>query len=249
MSMQAHPSASSHRAAPEGRSPWKSDIVSGFLVFLIALPLCLGIAMASGFPPVAGILTAMIGGLVSSWLGSARLTIKGPAAGLIVIALGAVTELGGGDNALGYRRAAGHHRGGGGDSNPLRGAAHREAGRLLPLLGRARHARGHRRHHLLQAGAHAAGRGAQGEGAASLLAEIPHSVATDEPGDRPHRRGQPGAALRPAALSKRVALLKRVPGPLLVLLFAVPLGLYFDLDHEHTFTSRGTCSPWGPGSS
>lgn len=90
---------------------FSSDAISGFIVFLLALPLSLGIAKASDFPPIMGLITAIIGGLVVSLISGSRLTIKGPAAGLIVIVAGAVADFGGGETgwhlALGAMVVAG----------------------------------------------------------------------------------------------------------------------------------------------
>ena len=81
----------------------KPDLVSGFIIFLIALPLSLAISLASGAPAIAGVITAVIGGILGSLLSGSHLTINGAAAGLIVIVLGAVNAFGGGME--GYRIA------------------------------------------------------------------------------------------------------------------------------------------------
>ena len=86
---------------------WKSNLMSGIGVSLIALPLCLAIASASGFPPVSGIITAIIGGLFASLFSGPYITIYGPAAGLIVVNLNTVNTLGGFEYAMAAIATAG----------------------------------------------------------------------------------------------------------------------------------------------
>lgn len=72
----------------------KSDAVAGVIVFLIALPLCLGIAQASGAPLFSGIVAGIIGGIVVGSLSGSQLSVVGPAAGLTAIVLVAISDLG-----------------------------------------------------------------------------------------------------------------------------------------------------------
>ena len=63
------------------------ELMASVVVFLVALPLCMGIAIASGMPPAKGLITGIIGGLVVGWLAGAPLQVSGPAAGLAVLVL------------------------------------------------------------------------------------------------------------------------------------------------------------------
>jgi MFS superfamily sulfate permease-like transporter len=222
----------------------KNDLTSGFFVFLIALPLCLGIAMASGFPPIAGIMTAVVGGLISTFLGSSALTIKGPAAGLIVIAIGAVTELGGGDPMTGYKRAL---------AVGVLAALIQIVFSLFRAATLGIAMSPSVVHGMLSAigviiiakQAHTmVGVKPESKGVLDLLAEIPHSLANANPEIA-------AIGLLSLAILFGLPLIKKpwakkVPAPIIVLLVTVPLGFLFDLDHSHTYSFSGHVYNLGP---
>ena len=216
-------------------STFKYDLKAGFSVFLLALPLCLGIAMASNFPPIAGIITAIVGGIVSSFVGSSRLTIKGPAAGLIVIALGAVNELGGGDLTLGYKRAI------------AVGVVAAIVQILFAIFRMAKVAEimpPSVIHGMLAAigiiiiakQTHVAlGVKATAKGPIGLLLEIPHGFLNMNP--EIFLIGI--ASLLIVLLWPKFKKLKDIPASIIVLLIAIPLAFVFDLSHEHHYQIFG----------
>ncbi|WP_445370338.1 SulP family inorganic anion transporter [Methylomonas sp. HW2-6] len=212
---------------------WRSDLLSGFLVFLIALPLCLGIAMASGFPPMSGIITAIIGGVVVSRISGSYVTINGPAAGLIVVIVDAVQSLGQGDAMAGYRYTL---------------AAIVVASVLQILLGVFKAGKlsaffpssvvhgmlaaigiiimAKQVHTLL---------GVKPEAKTLLgtIAEIPHSIIEMNP--EVSLIGLCGLALLVVWSLIKQPTLKMIPAPLLVVMLGLALGQYFDLDHIHQY--------------
>jgi MFS superfamily sulfate permease-like transporter len=78
------------------------NLFAGFVVSLVALPLGLGLAIASEAPPISGVIAAVVGGMVAAILGGSQLTITGPGNGLVIVLLSAITTLGGGDLYQGY---------------------------------------------------------------------------------------------------------------------------------------------------
>ena len=73
---------------------WKTDVPSGLIVFLVAIPLCLGIALASGAEPLSGVIAGIVGGLVVTLFSNSSLGVSGPAAGLVAIVEPAIQQLG-----------------------------------------------------------------------------------------------------------------------------------------------------------
>lgn len=240
----SEPTANVPDAPPlKGTAALRADLISGFLVFLIALPLCLAIAKASMFPPIAGIWTAVLGGLIATWISNSQLTIKGPAAGLIVIVAGAVIDLGATFGAdlpedqklmLGYRLTLGIGVVAGvcqvvfgllrvgklGDFFPL-AAVHG----LLAAIGIIIFSK--QAHVVLGVDPPA------GVGPLGLLARIPDSIRHMNPAIA--LIGFVSLAILFGIPFIKNTTIRRIPSPMLVLLVAVPMGIYFDLDHRHTY--------------
>ncbi len=86
----------------KGLKHWQYDLMAGLQVAMMGIPLSLGIAIASGAPPVCGIISAIIAGFVFPFLGGAYITISGPAAGLAPALLAGTLALGHGDLEAGY---------------------------------------------------------------------------------------------------------------------------------------------------
>ena len=232
--------AVSHETTPSATLPknglaglkesFSTDAISGFIVFLLALPLSLGIAKASDFPPIMGLITAIIGGMVVSLLAGSRLTIKGPAAGLIVIVAGAVADFGGGEAgwhlALGAMVVAGvvqvlfgvFKLGRMVDFFPL-SAIHGMLAAIgliiiakqIPVLLDVDPAM------------------TKGKGPIQLLLGIPDFIGHLDP--RATLIGAISLAIMLSWPMLKNAFLRKIPAPLLVLLIAIPAELYMDFQH------------------
>src|SRR5208337_3654538 len=85
-----------------GLKHWRHDLLAGLVVSMVSVPFSLGIAVASGAPPICGLISAIIAGLILPFLGGSYVTISGPAAGLAPALLAGMLLLGKGNLATGY---------------------------------------------------------------------------------------------------------------------------------------------------
>ncbi|MBX2843251.1 MAG: SulP family inorganic anion transporter [Flammeovirgaceae bacterium] len=226
------------------KAHWKDDLLSGFLVSLIALPLCLGIAIASGVPPMAGLIAAIVGGMLMSRITGSFVTISGPAAGLIVVTLGAVEGLGGGDPTMGYQYAL---------------AAIVVAGIIQVIFGLLKV--GKLGDFFPSAAVHgmlaaigiiimvkqlfvALGTKSEGKEILEVITEIPHAFATLNP----HIAVIALVSICILIIHPRIKLkvISLIPGPMWVILFTIPLSHYFNLFEAHTYQLADQTFSVGP---
>lgn len=230
------------KALTDLKNNWKQDLTSGFILSLIALPLCIGIAGASIgngsiSPAVSGLIAAVIGGVLVSRLSGTNVAIHGPAAGLIVIVQHGIDSLGQGDAKAGFQRFL---------------AAMIVAGGLQILTGVFKLAKYAALfpvnviHGMLAAigviiiskQIHVAiGVTPQAKSPLGLYAEVPHSIA----GMNPEIAiiGAAALAVMIFFLIIKWNFLKKIPAPLVAVIIAAILGVAFDLQHQHHYFFMG----------
>jgi MFS superfamily sulfate permease-like transporter len=218
---------------------WKADLQSGFFVFLLALPLSIGISLAStgGYTPMAGLVAAVVGGLVVSLLASSHVSINGPAAGLIVVMLTAAETLGGGNAAAGFHQML---------------AAVVVAGVILTILGLLRlgwlttYFPASAVHGLLAAIGIiiiskqfplVVGVTPDVKAPLDLLAAIPRFILQLNP--QIAIIGLGSIAIMAIMPMVKHPVISRIPGPLVVLAVMIPLGFVFDFNHAHNYEMFG----------
>lgn len=230
----------------------RQDLLSGFLVFLIALPLCLGISLASGFPPLAGIFTAIVGAFVAPIISNSEMTIKGPAAGLIVIVLGCVESFGGDGMIDGWSEvdqsayqatlavgvvaailqiAFGFFRAGiVGEFFPI-AAVHG----MLAAIGV-----------IIMSKQIPVALGVSAKGTPlELISKIPSFFMEANPAIAVIGVCSVAIMFLWPLVGKQLAIAKKVPAPVIVLLVAIPMGSFFDLLHDHSYTLQNHEYPLG----
>jgi MFS superfamily sulfate permease-like transporter len=232
---------------PRGRASgfvkyFRYDILSGLLVFLIALPLCLAISVSCGYPPIAGIFTAIIGSILTTFISNSELTIKGPAAGLIVIAIGCINDFGGPGNSEAYQAALavgaaaavlqicfGLFRAGIlGEFFPISVVHGMLAGiGVIIIIKQIPYALG-----VID---RKTGRAPSAE-PFEMVREIPDYIAEANPAIAAIGLISVLVMFLWPVVSRKLGPVKLIPAPMIVLLVAVPMGLGFDLLHEHSYT-------------
>lgn len=220
------------------RKYFKQDVISGLLVFLIALPLCLGISLASGYPPIAGIFTAIIGSILTTFISNSELTIKGPAAGLIVIAVGCINDFGGPGNMDAYQAALavgvaaavlqilfGVFRAGIlGEFFPV-AVVHGMLAAIGVII-------------IIKQTPFALGVFAKGN-PVEMITRIPQYVREANPAIAAIGVVSLGIMFGWPVLVRRLRPLRLIPSPMVVLLVAVPMGMGFGLLDKHSYTLQG----------
>jgi MFS superfamily sulfate permease-like transporter len=190
------------------------------------------------------VITAIVGGVLTPLFGSARLTIKGPAAGLIVIAIGAVVELGAGDMALGYHRALAVGMVAGAIQIVFAAARLGFVGSLMPpavvhgMLAAIGLIIISKQSHVLM------GVTPTATGPLAQLAEIPESLTRENP--EVFCIGVVSLVILFGLPRLRVPALQRLPAPLVVLLVAVPLAMVYHFETPHSYEFVGHLYGVGP---
>lgn len=239
------PSSTKSKEAPKTnlkglRDHWRNDLIAGFSVALVALPLALGIATAGGAPPISGLISVVVAGLLATFLRGSHMAINGPGNSLIVIVASAYAAFGGGDvfqHVLGAAVVAGGVQvllgalrlGKLGDLVPPAVVQGLLAAIGLIIIGKQAHV--------------LFGREPVGDGPIEVLQRVPESVMSAHPAATV--LGLLSLLILIAHPRIKAKVVHFIPAPLWVVAVAIPLGILFGAHHAPIGEALGVSMAMG----